>query len=83
MKVLFDEGQALAYAVQVFLCDDRPSDALLKNGHGNAVDRRRRLEEDGICHSDGRAYGKKTRRELCAKSITYCGASAGLVTQSH
>jgi hypothetical protein len=36
-----------------------------------------------ICHIDGRAYGTKPRREPCAKSITDCGAPAGLVTQSH
>jgi hypothetical protein len=50
-----------ARSIQLFLRADRPSDALLQNGHGNAADRRRGLEEDGTRHGDGR-LGRKTKR---------------------
>jgi hypothetical protein len=44
MQALFDEGLAVANAVQVSLCAGCLNDALLQNGHGNAVGQRRKLE---------------------------------------
>jgi hypothetical protein len=62
IQTLFDEGQALAYAAQVLLCVERPSNILLQNGHSSAVGRRRGLEEGGIRHGNGR-FGSKTSRQ--------------------
>ena len=56
------------------LCAGRPSDALLQNstqnGHGKAVGRRRRLEDDGTRQGDGH-LGSKTRRRLGCQALRF------------